>query len=170
MLFVRPVERPPPHMQQRVAAPGPRVDLRKPEAACVQAQRERAAASWEAVRKQEALAAKAALHERYRQEDILACARKGLGMYGMYEHKILHSPNTLTQAWAELERYVPPSWARTGPSVQDMYANHIFGQSFCSSFLRTVSYSNNMLSRAPPPSFSRGSRTVAAAQAVIEVD
>jgi hypothetical protein len=151
-------------MQQRVAAPGPR-DLRT-----YQTQRERAAANWEAVRKQEALAAKAALHERYRQEDILACARKGLGMYGMYGHKILHSPNTLTQAWAELERYVPPSWARTGPSVQDVYANHIFGQAFNRSFPRTVSYSNNMLSRAPPPSFSRGSRTVAAAQVVIEVD
>ena len=167
MLFVRPVERPPTHMQQRVAAPGPRVDLRT-----YQAQRERAAANWEAVRKQEASAAKAALHERYRQEDILACARKGLGMYGMYEHKFLHSPNTLTQAWAELERYVPPSWARTGPSVQDVYANHIFGQAFCSSFPRTVSYSNNILdnSQLRPPSFARGSRTVAAAQVVIEVD
>jgi hypothetical protein len=154
-----------------VAAPGPRVDLRTAEPACVQAQRERAAANWEAVRKQEVLAAKAALHERYRQEDIPACARKGLGMYVMYEHKILHSPNTLTQAWAELERYVPPSWARTGPSVQDVYANHIFDQAFNRSFLRTVSYSNNILdnSQLRPPSFARGSRT-AAAQVVIELD
>jgi hypothetical protein len=55
MLFVRPVERPPTHMQQRIAAPGPLVDLRTVEAAWVQALRERAAANWEAVRKQEAL-------------------------------------------------------------------------------------------------------------------
>ena len=165
MLFVRPVERPPPHMQQRVAAPGPPIDLRT-----VEALRERAAANWEAVRKQEASAAKAALHERYRQEDILACARKGLGIYGMYEHKILHSPNTLAQAWAELERYVPPSWARTGPSVQDMYANHIFDQSFCSSFPRTVSYSSNVSANSSLHTFCRGSRTLDAAQAVIEVD
>jgi hypothetical protein len=164
MLFVRPVERPPPHMQQRIAAPGPCVDLRTAEPAWVQAQRERAAANWEAVRKQEALAAKAALHERYRQEDILACARKGLGMY---EHKFLSGPNTLTQAWAELERLFQPAPVR---SVHDVYANHIFGQSFNSCFLRTVSYTNNILDNSVPPSFSRGSRTVAAAQVVIELD
>jgi hypothetical protein len=40
MLFVRPVERPPPHMQQRVAAPGPPIDLRTVEADRVQALRE----------------------------------------------------------------------------------------------------------------------------------
>jgi hypothetical protein len=46
------------------------------------------------------------------------------------------------------------------------------GQAFCSSFPRTVSYSNNILdnSQLRPPSFARGSRTVAAAQVVIEVD
>ena len=42
MLFVRPVERPPPHMQQRVAAPGPPIDLRTVKADPVQAVRETA--------------------------------------------------------------------------------------------------------------------------------
>jgi hypothetical protein len=164
MLFVRPVERPPTHMQLRIAAPGPLVDLRTVEAAWVQALRERAAANWKDVRKQEALEVKAALHERYRQEDIIACARQRLGMY---EHKFLSGPNTLTQAWSELDRYVTPAPVR---SVHDMYANNIFGQSFNSSFLRTVSYSNNILSRSTPPSCSHGSRTFAAAQVVMEVD
>jgi hypothetical protein len=162
MLFVRPVERPPPHMQQRIAAPGPRVDLRKPEAACVQAQRERAAASWEAVRKQEAADEKAALHERYRQQDIIACARKGLGMY---EHKFLSGPNTLTQAWAELELlFQPAPVPAVEPRVERM---------LCS---ETLIYKNNIFDN----SFVYGSRVCDAAQraetrppartAVIEVD
>jgi len=134
MLFVRPVERPPTHMQQRVAAPGPPIDLRT-----VEALRERAAANWEAVRKKVAADEKAALHERYRQEDIIACAGKGLGMY---EPKFLSDPKSLTQMWAEFERTVSPDFPlvraieqRNEPRMVS-YSNNIFDKSFNSSFLR----------------------------------
>ena len=127
MLFVRPVERPPPHMQQRM-------DLRTAEAA-VQARREKAATNWEAVRQKAAADEKAALHERYRQEDMLACARKGLGMY---EHKFLSDPKSLSQMWAEFERYVTrapvpsvePFVERMLCSEPLVYKNNIFDNSF----------------------------------------
>jgi hypothetical protein len=117
-------------MQQRVAAPGPPIDLRT-----VEALRERAAANWEAVRKQEAMEAKAALHERYRQEDIIACARQGLGMYA---HKFLSDPKSLAQMWAEFERCVTrapvpavePLVERMLCSEPLVFKNNIFDTSF----------------------------------------
>ena len=117
-------------MQQRVAAPGPPIDLRT-----VEALRERAAANWEAVRQKAAADEKAALHERYRQEDIIACARNGLGMS---ETKFLPHPKSLTDMWAEFERCVTlapvpavePFVERMLCSEPLVYKNNIFDNSF----------------------------------------
>jgi hypothetical protein len=143
MLFVRPVERPPTHMQLRIAAPGPPVDLRKAQRAKTadnweavrKAQRAKAAANWEAVRKQAAADEQAALHERYRQEDMLACALKSLGMHDL---KFASDPKSKAQMWAEFERCVTrapvpavePFVERMLCSEPLIYKNNIFDNSF----------------------------------------
>jgi hypothetical protein len=121
-------------MQQRVAAPGPPIDLRTVEAA-VQARRKKAAFNWEAVRQKAAADEKAALHERYRQEDMLACALKSLGIHDL---KFASDPKSKAQMWDEFERCVTrapvpavePFVERMLCSEPLIYKNNIFDNSF----------------------------------------